>query len=230
MIFKPNYNDMMDSDFLRIIKIFNDNLDLDSLHKIIDSLKLKNEYYLVIYNLNENRFDYFNASNNKMFRDIPNQYLDKGFQYLQEICHPNDFAKLVKEIANEVYSNMNNKTIMKSINGGQILRVRNKKGEWLSRKIHLIYLKECNKRMYNVLLGFIHRDTMILGNDNFKITAREKQVFKFLSKGFSAKMIGETLNISENTVITHRKNLIQKLNVKNSAELIKKGFELSLIY
>lgn len=220
----------MDSNILKIIKIFNNDLDFDSLQKIFDSMKLNQDYYFVIYDLVENRFIYFNPSNDQILGDIPKNYLNKGFQYLQEICHPGDFANLVKDIANMVYSTIDNKTIIKSINGGQILRTKNRKGEWMGRKIRLIYLKECSKKSFNVLLGFIHCDTIISENDKLNITTREKQVFKFLSKGFSAKMIANTLNISENTVITHRKNLIQKLKVKNSAELIKKGYELYLNY
>ena len=218
----------MDSNIFKIIRIFNDDLDFAGLHKIIDSLDLNNDYYFVMYDLNENRFVYFNPSNNQLLGDIPNKYLNEGYQYLQEICHPIDFANLVKEIANTVFSSMNNNTIIKSINGGQILRTKNRKGVWQSRKVHLIYLKECKKKSFNVLLGFIHHNAILSENDNLNITSREKQVFIFLSKGFSAKMIADTLNISENTVITHRKNLIQKLNVKNSAELIKKGFELAI--
>lgn len=220
----------MDSNIFKVIRIFSDNLDFTCLQKVIDSLELNSEYFFVIYDLTENRFVYINPTNNKMFGDIPKHYQNKGFQYLQEICHPTDFANLVKEIAYAVYSSINSKTIIKSINGGQILRTKNSKGEWLCRKVHLIYLKECNKKSSNILLGFIHQDALVSENDNLNITSREKQVFKFLSKGFSAKMIAEMLNISENTVITHRKNLIQKLNVKNSAELIKKGYELSLNY
>lgn len=220
----------MDSNIFKIIKMFNDDLDFACLHKIIDPLKLNNECFIMIYDLIENRFVYFNPANNQIFGDIPNNYLNKGFQYLQEICHPIDFANLVKEIANVVISTMDIKAIVKSINSGQILRTKNRKGDWQSCKVHLIYIKEYNKNPFNILLGFIHPHTILSENGKLHITSREKQVFIFLSKGFSAKMIAETLNISENTVITHRKNLIQKLNVKNSAELIQKGYELSLNY
>jgi len=230
MIFKPYTIDTMDNNIFKIIKMFNDDLDFACLHKIIDPLELNHEYYFVIYDLTENRFVYYNPSDNKILGDIPNNYLNKGFQYLQEICHPIDFANLVKEIANVVISAMNIKVTIKSINTGQILRTKNRKGEWQNCKVDMIYLKECNKNPFNVLLGFIHPNIKLSTNGKLHITSREKQVFIFLSKGLSAKMIAKTLNISENTVITHRKNLIQKLNVKNSAELIQKGYELSLNY
>lgn len=218
----------MDNSIFKIIKIFNPDLDFACLHKIINSLELEHEYNFVIYDLVKNQFIYFNPDKNKMLGDIPNSYANKGFQYIQEICHPVDFANLVKEIANMVYSTINNNTIIKTVNGGQILRTKNKKGEWKGRKIQLIYLKECSKTEFNVLLGFINKNSIHSEKDSVNITIRERQIFKFLSKGFSAKMIAGKLNISENTVITHRKNLINKLKVKNSAELITKGYELNL--
>lgn len=61
-----------------------------------------------------------------------------------------------------------------------------------------------------------------------KISEREKEVAKLLSKGHSSKSIGEKLNISFYTVESHRKNLLEKLNVKNTAELIYKISKFSI--
>lgn len=55
-----------------------------------------------------------------------------------------------------------------------------------------------------------------------KISDREKEVVKLLSQGHSSKMIGEILHISFNTVESHRKNLLLKLEAKNTAELVYK--------
>jgi DNA-binding CsgD family transcriptional regulator len=218
----------MESNIFKIIRLFNENLDLTYLHYLIDSLELNKDCSFVMYDLILNRFVYSNPVNNSLFNKIPKKYLNNGYQYIQETCHPLDFANLIKEIANAVYSSIDSRTTIKLINDGQILRTKNTKGEWQSCKVHLIYLKDCNTKVFSFLLGLMHHNVMIAENENINITCREKQVFNFLSKGFSAKMIANTLNISENTVITHRKNLIHKLKVKNSAELIKKGYELAL--
>jgi DNA-binding NarL/FixJ family response regulator len=53
------------------------------------------------------------------------------------------------------------------------------------------------------------------------VTFREIEVLQLLSDGDSSKMIADKLHISETTAITHRKNLIKKLNVRNTAHLIK---------
>ena len=61
------------------------------------------------------------------------------------------------------------------------------------------------------------------------ITPREKEVLLLVSQGHSTKQIADKLSISIRTVETHRINLLKKLNVGNSAELVKKSIEKKLI-
>lgn len=53
-----------------------------------------------------------------------------------------------------------------------------------------------------------------------KVTPREMEVLQLVAHGFSAKQIADKLFISIHTAINHRKNLIEKFKVKNTAELI----------
>lgn len=59
-------------------------------------------------------------------------------------------------------------------------------------------------------------------NDEPQPTRREKDVLDLLEKGLCAKEIACRLFISETTVVTHKKNLKEKFNAKNTAELISK--------
>jgi DNA-binding CsgD family transcriptional regulator len=52
-----------------------------------------------------------------------------------------------------------------------------------------------------------------------KISEREKQILKLIVKGNTDKEIAKLLDISFYTVETHRKNIIHKLSVKNTASL-----------
>ncbi len=52
------------------------------------------------------------------------------------------------------------------------------------------------------------------------LSAREKDIVRLLAKGLSNKEISEELYISPHTVITHRKNITRKLNIKSVAGLI----------
>ncbi len=52
------------------------------------------------------------------------------------------------------------------------------------------------------------------------ITTRESEILNLISQEKSGKEISELLSISTNTVETHRKNLMKKLNVKSSIGLV----------
>jgi PAS domain S-box-containing protein len=55
------------------------------------------------------------------------------------------------------------------------------------------------------------------------LTKREKEILKLIASGLSSKQISEELFISINTVETHRRHLLSKLQVKNSMELVKEA-------
>ncbi|MCP9199835.1 LuxR C-terminal-related transcriptional regulator [Gramella sp. GC03-9] len=59
-----------------------------------------------------------------------------------------------------------------------------------------------------------------------EITSREKEVLDFLSQGLSSKEISRRMDISFNTVESHRKNLLQKFGVKNTASLLSRYFSI----
>ena len=52
-------------------------------------------------------------------------------------------------------------------------------------------------------------------------SSREREIIKLFSEGMSGNEIAGKLSISESTVITHRKHMLRKAKVKNTAELIK---------
>lgn len=57
------------------------------------------------------------------------------------------------------------------------------------------------------------------------LTKREKEILQFIAEGFTNIQIAGKLFISIDTVDTHRKNLHSKLNVKNTAMLIRVAIE-----
>lgn len=61
------------------------------------------------------------------------------------------------------------------------------------------------------------------------LTEREIEILKLISLEYSGKEIGEELFISTNTVETHRKNLLKKLNVKGTVGLVKYALKNNLI-
>ena len=62
-----------------------------------------------------------------------------------------------------------------------------------------------------------------------KLTKRELQILECIAKEMSTRDIAVHLFISEKTVEAHRSNLMLKLDVKNAAGLIRRGFETGLL-
>lgn len=52
-----------------------------------------------------------------------------------------------------------------------------------------------------------------------KLTQRETSVLKLVANGLTNKMIADRLNISVNTVLSHRKNITAKLGIKSVSGL-----------
>lgn len=61
------------------------------------------------------------------------------------------------------------------------------------------------------------------------ISPREQQILKLIVEGFTDVQIGETLFLSDKTVSTHRKNMLAKLNINNTAALVKFAIENGLV-
>ncbi len=62
------------------------------------------------------------------------------------------------------------------------------------------------------------------------LSNREKEVLKYIAEGNTTKEIADTIYRDTETVRTYRRNLLIKLNAKNTAELIKKSYEMKLIW
>jgi len=61
------------------------------------------------------------------------------------------------------------------------------------------------------------------------ITNREIQVLQQVSQGLTTKEIASELYISNHTVISHKKKLMEKMAVKNMAQMVRRGFECGLL-
>ncbi len=61
------------------------------------------------------------------------------------------------------------------------------------------------------------------------ISNRESEILDLISKEFTINEIAKLLFLSPHTIVTHRKNMMRKLDVKNAAGMIRKAFELGLL-
>jgi len=96
--------------------------------------------------------------------------------------------------------------------------------------INTIYKGEnyFNKDISNTILkSIINKSKDVKGNDKC-LTKREKEVIALVVEGLSNKEIAEKLFISVRTVDSHKNNIMQKLNLKSSVELVKYAIKNNL--
>ena len=62
-----------------------------------------------------------------------------------------------------------------------------------------------------------------------KLSRREVEVLKALSKGLNNSEIGEQLNLSPKTIDSHRTNLLKKMHVNSTAALLVKSIKLGIL-
>ncbi|MBP1731451.1 MAG: DNA-binding response regulator [Deltaproteobacteria bacterium] len=61
------------------------------------------------------------------------------------------------------------------------------------------------------------------------LTTREREVVKLIAEGKSSKEIADLLSISARTVDSHRANIMEKLNLKKAADLVKYAIQKGYI-
>jgi len=84
-----------------------------------------------------------------------------------------------------------------------------------------------------MMAKYMKKSTMIKTEEKTRfveeLTRREREVLKLIVEEMTNNEIAEKLFISPRTVDTHRRNLLQKLEVKNTAGLVKMAIRHGLI-
>lgn len=62
------------------------------------------------------------------------------------------------------------------------------------------------------------------------LSNREKETLNYIADGYTTSEAADLMFVHKETVKTYRRNLLIKLNAKNTAVLVKKGYEMKLIW
>jgi DNA-binding NarL/FixJ family response regulator len=88
-------------------------------------------------------------------------------------------------------------------------------------------------QMADIFVDKLRSGDEILPAPSEPLTVREREIVKLIAEGKSSKEIGELLFISSRTVQHHRANLMKKLNLKKTADLvmyaIQKGYVMASV-
>ena len=80
-----------------------------------------------------------------------------------------------------------------------------------------------------VILQNVTTDFFFPDPEETILTKREREILYWMSEGLSSKQLADKLCIAENTIANHRKNILQKTNSKNVAELIRYAINNGII-
>ena len=106
-------------------------------------------------------------------------------------------------------------------------------GEELNRAIHEVL----SDRTYlssaialGVLSGLMHERSPLLGETGAgELTRRQEQVLRLVAEGHSLKAMARILGISRRTVESHKYELMRKLHVSTTAELVLVAMRMRII-
>lgn len=146
-----------------------------------------------------------------------------------------DATKRIKEIQPDIkiigLSMIEEVTIIKQIvkNGADGFLLKNSGKDEILQAIHKV-LDGGQYFDYNIL------EKMIKSNDQkspnitpIKLSRREKEIVKLIIDEHTTKEIAAMLFISFGTVETHRRNIINKLGVRNTAGIVRATLEFGLL-
>jgi DNA-binding NarL/FixJ family response regulator len=91
-----------------------------------------------------------------------------------------------------------------------------------------IYLSDSISR--TIIGKLLHGSSDVIGTSVDALTNREIQVFELIGNGYGTSEIAKKLNLSINTIESHKRNIKEKLGLRNGAELTKTAIQWVLAY
>ena len=61
-----------------------------------------------------------------------------------------------------------------------------------------------------------------------RLTSREREVMSLIAEGLPNKLVADRLDLSIRTVEVHRKNILQKMQLRSTAELVRRALQLGV--
>lgn len=81
-------------------------------------------------------------------------------------------------------------------------------------------VENINEHSFPDAPGLMFKKAYYLCEEYRLFTKREREIVKWMADGLTSKEIANRLFISENTIINHRRNMMQKCNARNAMELV----------
>jgi len=86
-----------------------------------------------------------------------------------------------------------------------------------------------SQKVVRKLVGIPKQNTIVAADSYDALTPREQEIMVLLADGMSTKQIADKLFISPKTAENHRSNIMRKLEVHNTIELVRYAAKIGLI-
>jgi DNA-binding NarL/FixJ family response regulator len=86
-----------------------------------------------------------------------------------------------------------------------------------------------SQQVVKKLVGLAPKETLTTGSNYDTLTSREQEVMVLLAEGLSVSQVAEKLFISPKTVENHRSNIMRKLGIHKTIDLVRYAARLGLI-
>lgn len=87
--------------------------------------------------------------------------------------------------------------------------------------VDAVHETHANKAFYcDKVFNLLSVDSGKISDEEVTLSAREVEIIKLIADGYTNKEIAEKLFLSSHTVNTHRKNIMSKLGLKNTAGIV----------
>lgn len=80
-----------------------------------------------------------------------------------------------------------------------------------------------------LLSDFLRLDKAVENTDQEELTPREREIVKLIAEGYTNQQIADLLHRSVKTIESHRSNILRKLGIHDSIELVKYAVRKKLI-
>jgi DNA-binding NarL/FixJ family response regulator len=179
----------------------------------------------------------FNSLKNQLFINSDSvliiDYTSKGFSLDQIIDLKSNYRNLLI-IAITPYTNA--QTIVMAAQAGIESHI---KKECSIKEIKDAYFSTikgqkffCNDILNQMRLENVNMDKISfnsLNNKSVSLSEREMQIIQFIAEGYTNSQIAAIIYLSNHTVNTHRKNIMKKLNVNNTAGIVMYAVKTEMV-
>jgi DNA-binding CsgD family transcriptional regulator/PAS domain-containing protein len=197
-----------------------------------------------IYNYEQGNYTYFNDYFAELMQSNREYIIKHGIQIMQERVHPDDFIKCLDITQRTLAEFAKMKEVEKESTQLRLFfRIKKETGEysWVMQcnkqvkwcadfpPLDLAYITELFNEHHSMrVLAVLQTNNRLIEilpeNETAhftKLSSREVEVLQLIRIGLNSNEISEKLQLSANTIKTHRRNILKKLQVKNMQQAIR---------